>query len=143
MPRRLHWYVYPTLPQAALTVNVNLYDYDDATAIDFPSDFGGTDKIYMFVWDDSSNEGEGIKDLPDDTPWACIDITNNIKGGNSPCSITVDSFNTAAWGGNTKNYLDLDDKTNLKVRVIHTTTSPSLGSLQNKAQYSQSEFDEL
>ena len=134
--------VHVTDAQDALTVNVSLYDYDDATAIGFPSDFGGDDNVYMFVWDDSSDQD--IKDLPEGTPWACVDITG-VKGGNSPYSINVDSFNTSEWGGGYKSYSDLtdDQKSNLKVRVIHTNNTPSLGDLQIKARYQQAEFEKL
>ena len=135
--------VHVTDAQDALTVNVSLYDYDDTTAVAFPSDFGGNDNIYVFVWDDSSDQD--IKDLPDNTPWACINITTGVKGGNSPYSINVDSFNTSSWGGNPTPYSSLSDdqKNNLKVRVIHTNNTPSLGSLKNMAQYQQDAFEEM
>ena len=141
--------VHVTDAENALTVNVNLYDYDDSTKIAFPSTFGGDDHVYMFVWDDSPDAEDNpidFKNLPDNRPWACVDITA-IKGENSPYSVDVANFNTKAWGGDPVTYSSLNDaqKSNLKVRVIHTSSSetPSLGSLKNKAQYSQSEFDEL
>ena len=143
--------VHVTDAQDALTVNVSLYDYDDTTAIDFPSNFGGNDNVYMFVWDDSSHQD--IKDLPNDTPWACIKLTtdettdeNNIKGHSSPYSVNVDSFNTEPWGGGNKSYSKLtdDQKNSLKVRVIHTDGSaPTLGILKNMAQWQKPEFEKL
>ena len=136
--------VHVTDAQDALIVNVSLYDYDDTTAIDFPSNFGGDENVYMFVWDDSS--GQDIKDLPEGTPWACVDITG-VKGGNSPYSVNVDSFNTDQWGGgNPTPYSELtdDQKNNLKVRVIHTDGSaPTLGILKNMAQWQKPEFEKL
>lgn len=127
----------------ALTLSLNLYDYDDETTIAFPSDFS-SDNIYAFVYVDIP--GVRFIDLPEGTPWAAVDM-NAVKGADSPHTEYVSSFSTAKWHtGNPVSYssLSADQKQNLRVRVIHTNEqAPSLGSLQNKAQYEQAQFEEL
>ena len=113
----------------ALTLKVNLYDHDDATTIPFPGDFGGGDSVFAFVFVDDDGDAST---LPDNTFWSAVNL-NDIKGSNSPYEINIDSFGTQQWyNDHSKNYSDLTDeqKNNLKVRIIHTGSEPSLGSLK-------------
>ncbi len=124
----------------ALTINTSLYDYDDATVLPFPSDFS-TDNVYAFVYAGGNTE---LKNLPDNTPWAVVDM-NGIKGSGSPFTVNVDSFNNQAWGGGNVAYSSLTDeqKQNLRVRVIHTDSAPKLGDLKNWANYEQAKFEKI
>lgn len=79
----------------ALEVSVGLYDYDDAGTLAFPSDFGGSEKVYAVVWVGDSSD---ISAAATDTPWAVVDITD-IKEKNSPYTFDVGSFDTSPWGG--------------------------------------------
>ncbi|MEE1165398.1 MAG: hypothetical protein UHU21_17095, partial [Lachnospiraceae bacterium] len=88
--------------QNALTINTSLYDYDDTTAIPFPTDFS-SDNIYAFVYVDDGSE---FKNLPNDTLWTAVDM-NGMKGQNSPYTVNVNSFNNQAWGGGDINYSSL------------------------------------
>ena len=127
----------------ALTVNVNLYNYDDATTVAFPSDFGGSDNVYAFVYVDVP--GSEFKVLPNDTPWACVDM-NSIKGAGSPYAVNIKSFNTQMWWQDSgKPYSDLteEQKSRLKVRIIHMNSEPNFGSLKGMANDNPSQFEEL
>ena len=86
----------------ALTIKTSLYDYDDATVLPFPDDFS-TDNVYAFVYAGGETE---IKDLPDNTPWAVVDM-NGIKGSDSPYEVNVGSFNNQPWGGGNVAYSSL------------------------------------
>ena len=125
----------------ALTLSLNLYDYNDATTIAFPSDFS-SDNIYAFVYVDKP--GTEFKELDSSTPWAAVEM-NGLKGANSPYTVNVESFNTSQWGGSNISYSSLteEQRQNLRVRVIHTNDYPTFGSLKNKAKYEQAQFEEL
>ena len=79
--------------QNALTINTSLYGYDDASAVALPDDFGGTDKVYAFVY---AGGDTAIANLPDNTPWTVVNITD-IKGTGSPYTTTVNNLSTNSW----------------------------------------------
>ena len=132
--------------QDALSVDVNLYDYDDQTKTAFPSEFGGDDKIYLVAW---VGDSSSIADAPNDTLWKIIDITDGIKGSNSPYSVSVNHFNNTEWGGGDVEYASFsaEQKSKIRVRIIHCSPSdlnqPSLGALKNMAQYEQSKYETI
>ena len=122
----------------ALAVTINAYDYDDTTPVPFPGDFGGEgQKVYLYAW---SSEGDDtdISNVPDNTPWAVKEITNEIRDAGS-YSTEFGSFNTQPYGGGTKSYTELTaaEKSSFKVRVVHSdkTSAPSFGELKGQAGY--------
>ena len=129
--------------QDALELSIGMYDYDDATAISFPSDWAD-DKIYAFVW--SGDDDFSHTNIPDNTPWAIVEL-NDIEGHSSPYAVNFGSFNNQPWGGGDVAYSSLtqDQKNNLHVRIIHSNenNAKSLGGLKNMSQHQSSLFEEV
>ena len=113
----------------ALTVDVNLYDYNDSETKAFPDNFGGQDeRLYAVVWAANRNsEGKLDSNIvnvnENGTPWAVVDITDNIRVNNGE-PFDVASFFTSshAQGDTAKSYANLtdDERDRLLVRVVHT-----------------------
>ncbi len=129
--------------QDALEVSIGLYDYNDAVQINFPTDFGEEDHVYVFAWVGPSSV---IYDAPDNTPWAAYQI-DNIKGHAGTYNVSFDSFDTQQWGGQNVSYSSLtqEQKEKLKIRVVHSSKpldQLKLGHLKQMATGSQQQKDE-
>ena len=131
--------------QDALTVNVKLYDYDDETKVAFPSDFGGSDNIFLVAWVGTESD---ISKADHNTPWASIEI-NGIKGQAGMYTTNVQSFYNQPSGGNPVDYSSLTDeqKGKMQVRIVHTKENQlTLEKLKQWAQGSdqqREEYEEL
>ena len=133
--------------QDALTVNINMYDYEDSSTVEFPGNFGGDDHVYLIAW---AGDSDYIKEVTDgNTPWAIVDISD-IKGHDSPYEVTVDKFSKDQWNTNFNvNYSDLGaDQERLKVRVVHSNRTMNdlslgrllqLGNAQNESEIEEYE----
>ena len=122
--------------QDALEIKVSLYDYDDETQLDFPSDFCGNDnKIYLYAWIGPSSQ---ISEADDHTLWMVKDITE-LKGKQGTFTTSIDKLSSndywAGDGDTAYSELTQEQKSQLQVRIVQINgNSKPFGELKNMSQ---------